>query len=388
MICLNDSAKPLGVPQMKSGGLVQDVDDIFEEEQELREVPEQIKKIMPRISVEFGDAAKGTKRSFGEEKPEEDVFDIEQKTSAAPMTKTFDVQPTENIFTGEMEQANLKLPLWKLFTKPPVNETAPIPTPKENLGNPTKKQKQSLEQEKINKQDDVFDPTPEDNDKVNLVDDVTGMDIAVTPKTNQPITGVFYSDIERVLARPDTPEIFLNKKALLNFFRKNRIRDSEFRDYQIESLLRIYDENTPIPKQQVIDHLRQSPIRGMHVHATGRGSEIINPYGEKPTAYEGYAEPGYISGTQRERVLYIPNEKIPGDSGSYPVGIFPGESISNHGFGIPNQDDVYVVGWSRLTDRNAILPTKIAATTNYNQRYLASLVKEIEYKDNCLDYVC
>jgi len=357
-----DYEKMFGEPAtFQSGGIVGDVDDIFEEEQELREVPEQIKKIMPRISVEFGDAAKGTKRSFGEEKPEEDVFDIEQKTSAAPMTKTFDVQPTENIFTGEMEQANLKLPLWKLFTKPPVNETAPIPTPKENLNNPTKKQKQSLEQEKINKQDDVFDPTPEDNDKVNLVDDVTGMDIAVTPKTNQPITGVFYSDIERVLARPDTPEIFLNKKALLDFFRKNRIRDSEFRDYQIESLLRIYDENTPIPKQQVIDHLRQSPIRGMHVHATGRGSEIINPYGEKPTAYEGYAEPGYISGTQRERVLYIPNEKIPGDSGSYPVGIFSGESISNHAFGIPNQDDVYVVGWSRLTDRNAILPTKISA---------------------------
>jgi hypothetical protein len=392
---LNEAGFRTGkVTAMQSGGLVQDVDDIFEEEQELREVPEQIKKIMPRISVEFGDAAKGTKRSFGEEKPEEDVFDIEQKTSAAPMTKTFDVQPTENIFTGEMEQANLKLPLWKLFTKPPVNETAPIPTPKENLDNPTKKQKQSLEQEKINKQDDVFDPTPEDNDKVNLVDDVTGMDIAVTPKTNQPITGVFYSDIERVLARPDTPEIFLNKKALLDFFRKNRIRDSEFRDYQIESLLRIYDENTPIPKQQVIDHLRQSPIRGMHVHATGRGSEIINPYGEKPTAYEGYAEPGYISGTQRERVLYIPNEKIPGDSGSYPVGIFPGESISNHAFGIPNQDDVYVVGWSRLTDRNAILPTKIAATKTQSkipgltrerdrvQRQLSGLFAEAQNKLN------
>jgi hypothetical protein len=337
---------------MQSGGLVGDVDDIFEEEQELLQPK-------PRITVEFGDAAKGTKRSFGEEKPKEDVFDIEQKTSAAPMTKTFDVQPTENIFTGEMEQANLKLPFFKLFTKPPVNETAPIPTPKENLNNPTKKQKQSLEQEKIKKQDDVFDPTPEDNDKVNLVDDVTGMDIAVTPKTNQPITGVFYSDIERVLARPDTPEIFINKKALLDFFRKNRIRDSEFRDYQIESLLRIYDENTPIPKKQVIDHLRQSPIRGMHVHATGQGSEIINPYGEKPTAYSGYAEPGYISDTQRERVLYIPKNKLPGDSGADPQGIFQGESISQHGFGIP--DESYIVGWTRLTDRNAILPTKLSA---------------------------
>jgi len=285
------------------------------------------------------------------------------------------VNTDEDIFE-DVQVANLKLPFWKLFTKPPVNETAPIPTPKEDLNNPTKKQKQSLEQEKINKQEDIFDPTPEDNAIVNLVDDVTGMEIATTPKTNQPITGVFYSDIERVLARPDTPGTFSSKKELLDFFRKNRIRDSEFRDYQIESLLRIYDENTPIPKQQVIDHLRQSPIRGMHVHATGRGSEIINPYGEKPTAYEGYAEPGYISGTQRERVLYIPNEKIPGDSGSYPVGIFPGESISNHAFGIPNQDDVYVVGWSRLTDRNAILPTKIAATKT--QSKIPGLTRERE----------
>ena len=97
------------------------------------------------------------------------------------------------------------------------------------------------------------------------------MDIAVTPKTNQPITGVFYSDIERILSRPDTPKIFPNKQALLDFFRKNRIRDSEFRDYQIESLLRAYDDATPIPTDQVIRHLRQSPIRGMHVHATGSG---------------------------------------------------------------------------------------------------------------------
>ena len=381
-------------PRLNKGGLVKDVDDIFEEEQELREVPEQIKKIMPRISVEFGDAARGTVRRFGEEEPEDMLDQPEMKTRAAPAQKTFDVQPTENIFTGEMEQANLKLPLWKLFTKPPVNETAPIPTPKEGLDNPTKKQKESLELEKEKKKDDVFDPTPEDNETVNLVDDVTGMDIAVTPKTNQPITGVFYSDIERALARPDTPAIFPNKKALLDFFRKNRIRDSEFRDYQLESLLRIYDENTPIPKKQIIDHLRQSPIRGMHVHATGQGSEIINPYGEVGTRYEGYAEPGYIQGTQRERVLYIPRDKIAGDSGGYPQGIFGGETVQQHDFGIPQKDDAYIVGWSRLTDRNAILPTKIAATKTQSkipgltrerertQRQLSGLFAEAQNKLN------
>ncbi len=391
---LSEGASNAGIAQMQSGGLVGDVDDIFEEEQELLQPK-------PRITVDFGDAARGTVRRFGEEEPE-DMVDLplssiqlgdgpEVKATAAPAQKTFDVEPMENIFTGEMEQANLKLPFWKLFTTPPVNETAPIPTPKESLNNPTKKQKESLEQEKIKKQEDVFDPSPEDNKNVDLG---SSTDVAVTPKTGQAVTGVFYSDIERALARPDTPAIFPNKKALLDFLRKNRIRDSEFRDYQLESLLRIYDENTPIPKKQVIDHLRQSPIRGMHVHATGQGSDIINPYGEVGTRYEGYAEPGYISGTQRERVLYIPNDKIAGDSGGYPQSIFQGESIQRHEFGIPQQDNAYIVGWTRLTDRNAILPTKISAPQTASkvpgltrerdrvQRQLSGLFAEAQNKLN------
>ena len=348
------------------GGLVKDVEDIFEEEDQIMGG-----QIMPRISVEFGDAAKGTARRFGEEKPEDMVplplseiqlGDSEpvQRTSAEPQEKMFDVQPTENIFTGEMEQANLKFPFWKMFTQPPKNETAPIPTPKESLDNPTKKQKESLELEKEKTKDQPpLDPTPEDD--VPLTDDVMGMDIAVTPKSKTPITGVFYSDIERVLSRPDTPEIFPNKKALLDFLKKNRIRDSEFRDYQIDSLLRVFDENTPIPKAQVIEHLRQAPIRGMHVHATGQFSEVINPNGAVDTRYEGYAAEGFIPGSQRERVLYIPTDKFPGDSGTYPSPIFKGEKIENHKWGMPNQDNAYVIGWTRLTDRMAILPTKLEA---------------------------
>ena len=185
------------------GGLVKDVEDIFEEEDQIMEGG----KIFPRISIEFGDAARGTARRFGEEpSPLEDIEPEQpapvQRTSAEPQEKMFDVQPTENIFTGEMEQANLKFPFWKLFTKPPKNETAPIPTPKESLDNPTKKQKESLELEKEKTKDEPpLDPTPEDD--IPLTDDVMGMDIAVTPKSQTPITGVFYSDIERVLARPD-----------------------------------------------------------------------------------------------------------------------------------------------------------------------------------------
>jgi len=359
---LNEAGFRTGkVTAMQSGGLVKDVEDIFEEEDQIMEGG----KIFPRISIEFGDAARGTARRFGEEpSPLEDIEPEQpapvQRTSAEPQEKMFDVQPTENIFTGEMEQANLKFPFWKLFTQPPKNETAPIPTPKESLDNPTKKQKESLELEKEKTKDEPpLDPTPEDD--VPLTDDVMGMDIAVTPKSQTPITGVFYSDIERVLSRPDTPAIFPNKKALLDFLKKNRIRESEFRDYQIDSLLRVYDENTPIPKAQVIEHLRQAPIRGMHVHATGQFSEVINPNGAVDTRYEGYAAEGFIPGSQRERVLYIPTDKFPGDTGTYPSPIFEGERIENHKWGMPNQDDAYVIGWTRLTDRMAILPTKLEA---------------------------
>jgi hypothetical protein len=355
---VNNIAKTGKVVPMQSGGLVQDVDDIFEEEDSILE--ERLAQPRPRITVEFGDAAKGMVRRFGEEKPEEEVFNLQQKTTATPMQKTFDVQPMENIFTGEVQEANLKFPFYKLFTKPPVNETAPIPTPKDKLDNPTKKQKESLEQEKINKKDDIFDPSPDDNRSSLDLGNVD--DIASTPKTNQPLIGVFYSDAERALQRPDTPKIFPNKQALLDFLAKNRIKKTELDDYGINSLLKGFDDVTPIPKLRVIQQIRSAPVRGMHVHATGFKSELIDTSnrGNIPIAFDGYREDGFLPGTQSERVLFIPKNKLPGDTGARPEAIFQGEDISNHNFGIANESDAYIVGWTRLTERQAILPTKLA----------------------------
>ena len=338
---------------MNKGGLVPNIDNVFEEEEGT---------IFPKISIEFGEAAQG--RAMAQPKLEkrfdEPLKRVSAKPLAAPQEKVFDTPPIENIFTGEVEQANLKLPFFKLFTKPPVNETAPIPTPKEALDNPTKKQLQSLEQEKLNKEQDFFDPTPEDNAKVDLG---SSTDVATTPKTNQPLTGVFYSDAEKVLQRPDTPIIFPNKQALIDFFAKNRIKKTELEDYGINNLLKAFDDVTPIPKDAVIRQIRSAPVRGMHVHGTGKGSEIINPSGEKVNvAYEGYREDGFIPGTTSERVLYIPMDKLPGDTAGQPVSIFAGETIQNHGFGLPGgSDNNYVVGWTRLSERRALLPTKLDA---------------------------
>ena len=205
----------------------------------------------------------------------EDDLDIFQETS-------------NDLPEGSYEVANLMLPLFKAFGKAPVNEVAPIPTPKEKLSNPTKKQKESLEREKeIRSEEDIFDPTPDERVEIG-----TDTPIEVTPLTNQPMTSVFYSDIERAMT--NAPDQFANKQELLDFLNKNRIKKSEVDDYRINALLRLYDEGMPIPKGDVLSQVRSAPISGMRVHATGQGSEIINPNGAKRTRYEGYFEPGSI----------------------------------------------------------------------------------------------
>ena len=36
-----------------------------------------------------------------------------------------------------------------------------------------------------------------------------------------------------------------------------------------------------------------------------------------------------------------------------------GENIARHNFGIPNEDNTYIVGWTRLTDRYGYVPPKV-----------------------------
>jgi hypothetical protein len=159
-------------------------------------------------------------------------------------------------------------------------------------------------------------------------------------------------------------------------------------------LLKLFEDNVPIPKAQIIRQVRQAPIKGLKLHATGPGSELINPGREVPVRYSGYAEDGFVDGSQRERVLYINKKDLPGDPGTYPSGMFGGESVPRHEFQIPSEDDTYIVGWSRLTDRMGILPTRLEAPkTKSNipgltrerdraQRQLSGLFAEAQNKLN------
>mgnify|MGYP003113526991 CR=1 FL=1 len=317
--------------------------------------------------AESGSITKIDGQTFGE-MPEDDFLDIgedildemkyakggivEERPAGPGLPEDLDIFQ-DDLPEGSYEVANLMLPLFKAFGKAPVNEVAPIPTPKEKLANPTKKQKESLEREKeIRSQEDIFDPTPDERVEIG-----TDTPIEITPLTNQPMTSVFYSDIERAMT--NAPDQFANKQELLDFLNKNRIKKSEVDDYRINALLRLYDEGMPIPKGDVLSQVRSAPISGMRVHATGQGSEIINPNGASRTRYEGYAKDGFIEGSQRERILYLDRNKLPGDSGEYPEAMFGGERIFRHEFGMPNESDTYVIGWTRLTDRFGFVPPKV-----------------------------
>ena len=304
-----------------------------------------------RMAEKIGEAKEKYKQTFGPAKFSTGGV-VEQRPAGSGLTEDLDIFQ-DDLPEGSYEVASLKLPFFKLMGKAPVNEVAPIPTPKSNLTNQTKKQKESLDREKeIRSQEDIFDPTP--NETVEI-----GIDnpIELTPITQQPMTSVFYADIERAMT--NAPDQFTNKQEVLDFLNKNRIKQSEQNDYRIPSLLKLFDDNTPISKQEIISQVRSAPISGMRVHATGPGSEIINPNGEKSTRYTGYYEQGSIPDTQRERVLYLNKDKLPGDSGQYPQSMFGGEQIQRHDFGIPNEQDTYIIGWTRLSDRYGFVPPKV-----------------------------
>ena len=130
---------------------------------------------MDKQLAESGSITKIGGQTFGA-MPEDDFLDIgenildemkyakggivEERPTGPGLPEDLDIFQ-DDLPEGSYEVANLMLPLFKAFGKAPVNEVAPIPTPKEKLSNPTKKQTQSLETEKAKRaEEDIFDPTP------------------------------------------------------------------------------------------------------------------------------------------------------------------------------------------------------------------------------------
>lgn len=302
---------------------------------------------------------------------EEDIF--EEPMSADPGTRDIPTLPTmedQSIFDDEAsyDTANLILPLFKLFGKPPKNTFSGIPIPKSELdqvdnlapksdGTPRPKKEilNKIQQEET----EIFDPTPDT--PINIADPEKQVKapLGVTPYTKQPATSVFYSDIERVLSRPDAPKTFNSKEEVFSFLEKNNIKDSEKVDYRVTSILKDLPDGVPIDATTLITQIRQAPIAGIRIHGTGFNSEIVNPQGYVRPGHDHYYEPGSIPNSYRERVLIIPKKNLPGDSGQLPENIQgEGDAAPNHNFG--QGDDNYTIGWSRLTDRVGYIPPKIS----------------------------
>ena len=291
----------------------------------------------------------------------------------------------------EVQVANLMLPFFKLFGKAPDNVVSSIPTPKPNLKNPTKKQNEALvRRQEQTATEDIFDPTPEDiiTEQRGELPPITG--VSTTPITKTPMTSVFYSDIERALS--NAPKQFNSKQEVFDYLNKQNIRKSEATDYRIPQVLRLMADDQPIVTSDLIAAVRSAPIRGIRVHATGYGEDLINTRSSHPDVrYEGYRKEGFINGTQRERVLVIPKKMLGKDEAAYPKSLEgEGGNIANHDFG--QGDDMFVIGWSRLTDRYGKLPQKIEgpktavntkrlqAALSKNERSLKGLYAEAQNK--------
>ena len=173
----------------------------------------------------------------------------------------------------------------------------------------------------------------------------------VAEATKSPTENInrFYSNLEAKLLDPSVPDTFTTPEELFNFFQSRNIGKLEVEDYQLPQLFQsIFQSGQPVTKAQLLNRIKEAPIRKLKSQTFGFRSEIDNGDGQFiDFKYgDGHFEPGSNPGTYRESVIYLKPDDIPGDPAAYRHSV--------HNF-FP-ADDAYVVGWSRLTDRPAIIP--------------------------------
>ena len=113
----------------------------------------------------------------------------------------------------------------------------------------------------------------------------------------------------------------------------------------------------PITKASLLDRIKNAPIRKLKSTVRGFRSETENVDGafERAKYGDSYYEKGSIPESYRENILYLEAGDIPGDVALY--------RHSTHGF-FPDDSTNYVIGWTRGTDRYAIIPGTKGQVTN------------------------
>ncbi len=160
----------------------------------------------------------------------------------------------------------------------------------------------------------------------------------------------FYSGLEARLIDPNAPEVFNTPADLFNFLQSKGISKFEVEDYQIPQLLETVSKTgQPITKAALLERIKNAPIRKMQTTVRGFRSEVENADGQfiRGKYADSYYEGGAIPETYRENILYLDPADIPDDIKYY--------QYSTHGF-FPDDETKYVIGWTRGTDRYAIIP--------------------------------
>ena len=160
----------------------------------------------------------------------------------------------------------------------------------------------------------------------------------------------FFSGIEARLIDPNTPDVFNGPEDLYNFLQSKGISKFEVEDYQIPQLIEtMVKTGQPITRENLLERIKNAPIRKLKSTVRGFRSETENIDGNFNNAKYGdsYYEKGSIPESYRENILYLEAGDIPGDVALY--------KHSTHGF-FPDDSTNYVIGWTRGTDRYAIIP--------------------------------
>ena len=182
----------------------------------------------------------------------------------------------------------------------------------------------------------------------------------------------FYSSVEAKMMDPNTPDSFASVDDFYKFLNKRGISRAELEDNILSRYIASAKKNeTPLVKEEMLDIIRQSPMRKIKTKNYGWLAET----GDTAKYAGGNMEAGYIPNTYRESVLFLDPKDIPLDPGKLPT-----QFGSSHSF-----PDRYVIGWSRLTDRVAKLPVEKGIVSTIDPKKMKTIAGNVKKIGNQLD---
>ena len=340
MALVNQLYKDGLIEKDEDGNIVRTEKAILLQQQEENAKNEEARKIIEENTANY---AIGGDVELSDITTEQPGYISEEKLES--MFADADLKPTQGEQMPEVEMAGLfgKVPLWGVAA---IDKAKML--------------KQIFTKNEIKNMDNVTNKVGSEADVNATIDDIIDVDITAdgtavgVPKQKKTIIdspegseSVFYSGLEARLMDPNTPESFNTVQKFYDFINKKGVGKAEIEDNALLDYIKVAEKNNlNINKADVLKIIRDAPLRKIDNVTYGDAR-----YGGTSRAkYDGYQERGALPGTYREDVMYLPAKDIPLDPDALPPG------GAAHDFA-----EKYVIGWSRLTDRKALLPVEKTA---------------------------